>query len=304
MAAQDPGYADGKAQGHWTRLVSTAWARGGECLAEECGWLALGWRRRALRGLLLSYRHNEHSGPRVTDGPETFLGERRGDPGCPTPAPLAPRTPETARAELGTQWEGGGPGLPRLRLPQPPGRPPPLGLCLRRPGFLDGPSRSKHRALTGLRAGLRGLSRTLSSAPTRPQPGGLAPHLATAGSANGHAWQGPRPPVAGPGIQRAAFVWDKTRGHVGSLPALLPPSVERLLRSSGPAATSWRLGQGLAAPAPPTVPELLVQPSPHPHSSASTWAAETPVSPRGPQRWVSRTPPSLPSPSRWCPGSA
>lgn len=44
-------------------MVSTAWARRGECLAEECRWLALGWRRRALRGLLLSYRHNEHSGP-------------------------------------------------------------------------------------------------------------------------------------------------------------------------------------------------------------------------------------------------
>ena len=63
VAAQDPGYADGKAQGHWACLVSTAWAGRGECLAEECRWLALGWRRRALQGLLLSYRHNEHSGP-------------------------------------------------------------------------------------------------------------------------------------------------------------------------------------------------------------------------------------------------
>lgn len=188
MAAQDPGYADGKAQGHWTRLVSTAWARGGECLAEECGWLALGWRRRALRGLLLSYRHNEHSGPRVTDGPETFLGERRGDPGCPTPAPLAPRTPETARAELGTQWEAGGPGLPRLRLPQPPGRPPPLGLGLADQAslmVLPGPS-------TGLSPGYKqGLEASVGPYPL-PQP---VPSL----EAWHPTWPRPALPTATPG---------------------------------------------------------------------------------------------------------
>lgn len=48
MAAQDPGCTDGKAQSHWTRSASTAWARGGECPAEECGWPAVGRGRRAL----------------------------------------------------------------------------------------------------------------------------------------------------------------------------------------------------------------------------------------------------------------
>lgn len=258
-------HADGKARGCWTCLVSTAWARGGEGPAQECGWPAVGRECRAHRGLLLSYGHNGHSGSRVTDWPETFLGERRWGPGCPTPAPLAPRTPRPLAAwplrapdsqawELGTQWEGGERGLLRLRLPQPPGRPPPPGLCLHKPGFLDGPSRFKHRALTELRAELRGPSRTQSSAPPIPSPEAWHP-----------TWPGPTLPVATPGrapdpqqpaseSSVAAFVWDKTRGRVGSLPAPLPPFVERLLRSSGPPATSWRLGDGAGSPRPANGP--------------------------------------------------
>ena len=119
---QATGHADGKARGRWTRAVSTAWDCGGEGLAQECGWSAVGRECRAHRGLLISYGHNGHSGSRVTDWPETFLGERRWGPGRPAPAPLAPRTPRPLAAwplgapdsqawELGTQWEGGERGL-------------------------------------------------------------------------------------------------------------------------------------------------------------------------------------------------
>lgn len=163
--------------------------------------------------------------------------------GCPGP--------ETARAVSWAPRGRGGVGSCVLRLPQPPGWPPPLGLLplrTRLPGrSFQVHAQGSHRVTS--RA--RGLSRTRSFCPTCPQPGGLAPHLARVGSASSHALAGPQTPAAGPGVQRGCFCLGQDRGRVG-LSGSASSSVERLLRSSGQGpAVSWHLGGGGWKP-PPT----------------------------------------------------
>lgn len=59
--------------------------------------------------------------------------------------------------------------------------------------------------------------------------------LARAGSARSHVWQGRGPPAAVPSVQPGLCLSGTSRGLLFcSLQAPLPPSAERLLRSSEP----------------------------------------------------------------------
>lgn len=123
-------------------------------------------------------------------------------------------------------------GVTQPSLPAP-------SLCLLCSCFLVGPPTPESRDFPGSWADLRGFVGPQSSAICCLSLAlGLAPPtsgLARAGSACNHVWQGRGPPAAVPSVQPGLCLSGTSQGLLFcSLRAPLPPSAERLLRSSGP----------------------------------------------------------------------
>lgn len=243
------------------------------------------------RGLLLSYRHNGHSRHQATGrSPFSVGGCGRMGPWRPHPPSLLPSTPRMQRRT-------GGPARQDTVLPPPHARPTPTpaavpsetqtltgaprqraapeGSCSsghpalpvgyfllpwppssQLPGWSP---KSKSMALNGPgQEGRLGRTPVLWCLSLGPSPRAQPPTWSPAGPA-GSAWS--------PAPHWPCAAWPVFLGQDEGLcsvhpQAPVPSSVEGLLRSSGPSATSWQPGRGSAVALPPHrqwVTKLLVQ---------------------------------------------